>query len=109
MKNRWFHGDISAQDSANRLINKPGGTYLVRFSTSSPGCYTISKVSVQDNSIIHQKIQRQNAMFEIQGRLYHSLPDLIQAESRELSLLSACLGSRFLYLFSEQKVFGYVE
>jgi len=41
----WFHGDISMSESEARLANKMEGTYLVRFSTSEIGTYTISKVS----------------------------------------------------------------
>jgi hypothetical protein len=41
----WFHGDISMSESEARLANKLEGTYLIRFSTSEIGTYTISKVS----------------------------------------------------------------
>jgi hypothetical protein len=44
LQNRWFHGDISTKEAENRLISKGPGAFLVRFSTSAPGTYTMSKV-----------------------------------------------------------------
>lgn len=55
MSTNWFHGDISTADAEVHLMHKPEGTFLVRFSTSEPGAYTISKVSMF-NSISHQRI-----------------------------------------------------
>lgn len=40
----WFHGDISMPESEARLNTKPEGTFLVRFSTSEVGVFTVSKV-----------------------------------------------------------------
>lgn len=39
----WFHGNTSAKESEIKLLNKPIGTFLVRFSTTTPGAVTISK------------------------------------------------------------------
>lgn len=39
----WFHGDIDTQEAENRLVGKDAGTFLVRFSTSAPGAFAISK------------------------------------------------------------------
>jgi len=106
----WFHGNISTHESESNLISKPAGTFLVRFSTSSPGCYTISKVSLNDNSIKHQKIQHKSgAGFEINGKTYKSLQELVKTESQDLNLYTACTGSRFLSLFIEQRISGYVN
>ncbi len=63
-------------------IGSVGGTFLIRFSTSSPGAYTISKVSISDLTIKHQKVVHRmvpgpnntiTAVFEINGRAYSSL------------------------------------
>jgi len=106
----WFHGDISTTESENRLLKKPEGTFLVRFSTSSPGCYTISKIAPKDLSIKHQKIQHKAGTgFEINGRVYNSIQELIKNESQALELYYSCGSSRFLSLFVEQKVTGYVD
>lgn len=107
----WFHGDISTSESENRLIKKPEGTFLVRFSTSSPGCYTISKVSKSDYTIKHQKIHHvAGGEFEVNGVYYKSLQDLIRGESEKLHLLYSCVGSRFIPIFVQNKnISGYVN
>lgn len=107
----WFHGDISTPESENRLIKKPEGTFLVRFSTSSPGCYTISKVSKTDHTIKHQKIHHvPGGDFEVNGTHYRSLQELIRGESENLHLLYSCGGSRFLPIFVQNKnISGYVN
>jgi len=106
----WFHGDISTPESETRLLRKPEGTYLVRFSTSSIGCYTISKVSINDKTIKHQKIQHvPRGDFEINGHSYKTLTDLVKGEAQALNLLTACLGSRYAPLFEQNKqVSGYI-
>jgi len=82
----------------------------VRFSTSSPGFYTISKVA-SDGSIQHQRIihHPNQPAFYMNNRAYASLEDLINQNARELNLISACLGSRFSALFVEQSISGYVQ
>jgi len=111
----WFHGDISTPESELRLGGKPEGTFLVRFSTSSAGCYTVSKVSTGPDgkpSIKHQKIQHRPAsgQFEINGRAYPSLIDLIRSEGTELRLYMACGGSRYQTLFMQSNTYtGYVD
>jgi len=110
MTEPWFHGDISTNESESRLLNKNEGTFLVRFSTSTPGCFTISKVSLSDSTIKHQKIQRlPNGAFEIGGHAYRSLQDLVRSESGALNLHIACVGSRFLPIFMQQKLSGYIN
>jgi len=110
----WFHGDITTPESELRLSGKPEGTFLVRFSTSSAGCYTVTKVSTGPDgqpSIKHQKIQHRPAMgqFEINGRMYPSLIDLIRSEQNELRLYMPCGGSRYQTLFMQQNTAGYVD
>lgn len=106
----WFHGDISTHESENMLLNKPEGMFLVRFSTSSPGCFTISKVSFREKAIKHQKIQhRAGSYFEINGQQYRTLRDLVQNQAQALELYTACPGSRYLGLFMEQRISGYVD
>lgn len=40
----WFHGPIDSDEAKRRLSNMPIGTFLVRFSLTTPGSYTISRV-----------------------------------------------------------------
>lgn len=55
LSKKWFHGNITTKDAEICLLSKGPGAYLVRFSTSSAGTYTLSKVS-RDGSINHQRI-----------------------------------------------------
>jgi len=110
LKKSYFHGDISTVAAEGQLAGKQVGTFLVRFSTSSPGFYTISKVA-SDGSIQHQRIihHPNQPTFYINSRAFSSLEDLVGQTSRELGLISACLGSRFSSLFMEASITGYVQ
>eukprot|EP00005_Dracoamoeba_jomungandri_P004604 CAMPEP_0174258702 /NCGR_PEP_ID=MMETSP0439-20130205/7658_1 /TAXON_ID=0 /ORGANISM="Stereomyxa ramosa, Strain Chinc5" /LENGTH=506 /DNA_ID=CAMNT_0015342317 /DNA_START=155 /DNA_END=1675 /DNA_ORIENTATION=+ len=105
----YFHGVLSTVDAEALLTVKPSGTFLVRFSSSAPGCYTISKKDV-DSSIKHQRIihHPQQGVFYINNKGYASLDELITKEANALALTSPCLGSRYAFLFVEQQVSGYV-
>jgi len=103
----WFHGDSSTKESEDKLFEKHPGTFLVRFSSSSPGCFTISKIS--DGKIKHQKIQHKPGFaYEINGRSYPSLQDLIRGEAQALGLVKACDGSKYLKIFHDEITSGYV-
>jgi len=43
-KEVWFHGDISTPEATAKLTGLPAGSFLIRFSTSFPGKYTISRL-----------------------------------------------------------------
>jgi len=79
-KETWFHGGIS-QEQAETLLNKnhKEGAFLVRFSTSSPGCFTISCIT-KDKLINHLKISRKGSggPFIIGQNSYPSLEFLIK-------------------------------
>jgi hypothetical protein len=78
LRKSYFHGDISTRDAEGQLAGKQVGTFLVRFSTSSPGFYTISKVS-SDGSIQHQRIihHPNQPAFYINNRVRRFLPVLL--------------------------------
>lgn len=102
----WFHGDISMPESEARLGSKPEGTFLVRFSTSEVGVFTVSKVS--PGGISHQRIQRIHGQYVINKKGYTSIVQLVESESHALNLLHPCTGSRFASLFHKQNLRGYV-
>lgn len=54
---KWFFGYITIQSTFNYLYDKPEGTFLVRFSKSNRGDFSISYVS-KDLRIIHQHIDK---------------------------------------------------
>ena len=110
LKKSYFHGDVQTRTAESMLTGKAVGTFLVRFSTSEAGAFTISKVHV-DNSINHQRISHRpnQAGYSINNRDYASLEELITKEAKGLGLVQACLGSRFLPLFVNQSISGYVQ
>jgi len=74
----WFFGDISTQDAVEELTGRPAGTFLVRFSESVPGCYTLSQVK-EGRRILHQRIKHTpGGPYIYEKANYDSLPDLIQ-------------------------------
>jgi len=107
MQYSWFHGDVSMAESEARLNNKSEGTFLVRFSTSEVGVFTISKVSA--TGISHQRIQRVQGQYIVNKKGYVSLPSLIEGESHSLNLLTPCGGSRFASLFRKVQLSGYLN
>lgn len=105
----WFHGDVSTHESENRLAVRQMGTFLVRFSTSERGNFTISKVS-QRHAITHQRIHRDAfGAYEINGHTYPSLEALIGGESARLHLLYPATGSRFTQIFHQGPAAGYIN
>jgi serine/threonine protein kinase len=42
---RWFHGDTTARESTIKLAEQPPGTFLVRFSRSQLGSFTVAYVT----------------------------------------------------------------
>lgn len=110
MSTNWFHGDISTADAEVHLMHKPEGTFLVRFSTSEPGAYTISKVSMF-NSISHQRIVHKPSSdaYTINGNTYSSVQELVDKEKQSLNLLVACPDSRFAVLFANANIQGYIN
>jgi len=110
---KWFHGNITTKDAEICLLSKGPGAYLVRFSTSAPGTYTLSKVS-RDGSINHQRIVYQQLPngqtgFSINNKMYPTLDALINGEARELGLVAGCLGSKYSVLFVDLPTRGYMQ
>jgi hypothetical protein len=47
LKEKWFYGFLSGEESIRLLQGQPTGTYLVRFSRSRPGSFALSFVWVR--------------------------------------------------------------
>jgi serine/threonine protein kinase len=60
LRTEWFHGEISREEAESRLTGVVPGTYLVRLSTTSGNCFTISKMS-KSGKINHQRIKYSHA------------------------------------------------
>jgi len=101
IKEPWFHGDLSTPQSEILLAHKPAGSFLVRFSTSSPGAYTISRVSHTNNSISHHRITNQpGSGFIWNNKAYPTLIDLMRDAKAELGLIYPCAGSKYQTIFA---------
>jgi hypothetical protein len=101
LKKKWFHGNISTQNATDRLSGQEAGTFLIRFSSSAPGCYTISSV---DNNlrVLHQRVTyTQKKGFEFWSKSYETLKVLIRKEKKHHLFLKACPGSPYKHLFEE--------
>eukprot|EP01097_Dermamoeba_algensis_P001375 TRINITY_DN1518_c0_g2_i1.p1 TRINITY_DN1518_c0_g2~~TRINITY_DN1518_c0_g2_i1.p1 ORF type:complete len:555 (+),score=119.45 TRINITY_DN1518_c0_g2_i1:113-1777(+) len=101
IKEPWFHGDISTPQSELLLGHKPNGTFLVRFSTSSPGAYTISRVGHTNGAISHHRIINQPGTgFLWNTKAYPSLIELMRDVKNELGLLYPAGGSKYQSIFA---------
>jgi len=95
----WFHGDCETQQAQERLSGKPGGTFLVRFSSREAGWYTVSQITA-NRVILHQRIKHSpGSDFVIDEESYPSLSALVKG--RGLTL--ACEGSRFIHLTQSEQ------
>ena len=104
----WFHGDLDTREAERLLGGRSIGTYLVRFSTSAPGGFTISKVS--SKNITHQRILHTSQGFSIGNNKFATLEDLINSSRVDLHLDQSCPGSKFSQLFeSTNNVDGYIQ
>jgi len=86
----WFHGDTDSQRAQELLSGKPSGTFMIRFSNSVSGWYTISQI---DGKVIqHQRISHDpGEPYVIEDDSYASLADLIEKRN----LAQPCEGSRY--------------
>jgi serine/threonine protein kinase len=59
----WFHGNLSKEETVEKLQNQPPGTFLVRFS-ADPGCYVIGLCKPSAASV-PQKTQSQISLLKV--------------------------------------------
>jgi len=98
---QWFHGDVSTNEAQVRLSGFPNGTFLVRFSTTHPGCYTISSLTQNATNIKHQRVSFVPGKgFNNNGQWYNSIDEIIR-ESENLFIPAP--GSRYQSLFVDQQ------
>jgi len=108
LRKNWFFGDLGTKEAESKLTSEPFGTFLVRFSSSHAGCYTISKVAKQ--SITHQRIiHTPGHGFYINSKRYHSLEEMIMMAEKELNATRPCPGHPFSNLFINFRVGGYIQ
>eukprot|EP01090_Pellita_catalonica_P020204 TRINITY_DN7109_c0_g2_i1.p1 TRINITY_DN7109_c0_g2~~TRINITY_DN7109_c0_g2_i1.p1 ORF type:complete len:178 (-),score=21.22 TRINITY_DN7109_c0_g2_i1:50-583(-) len=102
-KQSYFHGFLDTDEAKAILDGRQDETFLVRFSSSSPGSLTISKIS--SGVITHQRIHHppNKEGYVINDSSYSSLLELILAERHSLSLSWACKGSKFYAMYKGMK------
>lgn len=108
----WFHGELTLTESQQRLSGLPGGTFLVRFSSTQPGCFTISSLTQGNSSIKHQRVlyDANQQIFYFNGGKYASLDDIIK-DSNELFIPCPNRDSKYQSIFVDQPhaVIGYTS
>jgi len=98
----WFHGDIDAVEASRRLRGMPEGTFLIRFSLTVPGSYTISRVvDCEKDQVANSRIKFVPGKgFTVEDRkFFDTLTSLIHSLKNQLGLTHACGGSQYVELF----------
>uniref|UniRef100_A0A6B2L2S5 Non-specific protein-tyrosine kinase n=1 Tax=Arcella intermedia TaxID=1963864 RepID=A0A6B2L2S5_9EUKA len=99
LKETWFHGDIDTKRADELLTSKPSGTFLIRFSSSTEGWFTLSQIN--DKLIQHFRVSHSPGQpYVLDKILYSSLYDLVS----QRGLTQPCTGSKYERLFDESKV-----
>eukprot|EP01116_Phalansterium_solitarium_P024541 TRINITY_DN9013_c0_g4_i2.p1 TRINITY_DN9013_c0_g4~~TRINITY_DN9013_c0_g4_i2.p1 ORF type:complete len:596 (-),score=163.58 TRINITY_DN9013_c0_g4_i2:28-1815(-) len=95
---KWFHGNVTSVQAENMLVKQAErGCFLVRFSTSNPGSYTLSSLGA-DKQVRHRRINhRPGGPFDIGDITFPSLEALIKNPPRGLDIVvkKYCHGSQF--------------
>jgi len=75
---RWFYGDITIDQAKKELKFLPVGYFLVRFSESQPGFYTLSQLS-PENKVVNKRIKHSlGGPFVYDNKNFSSLKELIE-------------------------------
>jgi len=100
LNQRWFHGELSITDAKSLLSRANKGEFLVRFSSSERGHFTISFKS--DGKPIHYRIKHEplSSNFEIGTTTYSSLCELIVNAQTRWDLTPPLFESPFVTIFS---------
>jgi len=103
LKEKWFHGDLTQQEAEDRLSDQTKGTFLIRFSASAPGCFTISHIN-KSKQLCHQRVTHVPGKgFYFWEDRYDSLRDLIKDQRKKQYFVSPCPGSSYQKLFPKKK------
>lgn len=85
------------------LKNKREGTFLFRFSATTPGSFTLS-VHRQKKKIVHLRVTRQmDGGVCHDGKSYSDIEAFIAANKEHYNLQHPCSGSRFGYIFQSKE------
>jgi hypothetical protein len=103
----WFFGDISRVEAESLLRVSGKGFFLIRFSASQPGSFTISFLFSPQTGPKHIRINR-NAGGQLiySGATYPTLDEFIRAQQQALNLKMFCPGSTFAKLWEGRQRLG---
>merc|ERR1712137_1338410 len=115
VKQPWFHGDVSKEQTEAILRGYKPGFFLVRLSSTVSGCFTISRVT-PNNTIHHHRIDYKvgrgyatrsivdkKTVITDPSKSLHGFIGLLKAD---MHLETACPGSKYRYLFKATVVSG---
>ena len=82
IKPPFFFGWLDQVGSRQLLLNKPAGSFLLRFSQASPGTYTLS-VALENGQIgnwriVVEKISKTVTQYRLEGHIFGSFHELIE-------------------------------
>eukprot|EP01088_Endostelium_zonatum_P001123 TRINITY_DN1140_c0_g1_i2.p1 TRINITY_DN1140_c0_g1~~TRINITY_DN1140_c0_g1_i2.p1 ORF type:complete len:342 (-),score=76.17 TRINITY_DN1140_c0_g1_i2:174-1199(-) len=100
-KKPWFFGSLSMKEVESFLLGKKKGTFLVRFSASNAGSYTVSVID-KKNKVKHIRIGRgEGGKYGFEGNWCSSLEEFINvtSKSKENPLEVPCSGSPYQNFF----------
>jgi serine/threonine protein kinase len=107
LKMKGFFGAIESKDAENLIgARKTKGDYLIRFSNSEPGSFTITSYSKQ-GQVTHYRISHKaGSSYELLNKQFSSLEQLIRDIKKELFLKNPLSGSPFenFFLTYEKKL-----
>ena len=108
LKEKWFHGDLTQHEAEDRMNDQSKGTFLIRFSSSAPGCFTISHIN-KNKKMCHQRVTHVPGKgFTFWDDQYESLRDLIKDQRKKQYFVSPCAGSSYQKLFPKKARRGHV-
>jgi len=98
---KFFHGDISQEDSERLLRNAKTGAYLVRFS-SVAGCYTLSWMG-KNNFEHHRIVNVPGSGVVVWSTQFKDIRAVIKEGKNKKYFSKHCSGSPYEYLFNPKK------
>jgi len=85
---KWFFGDLTPPKSVDEFKGKPVGSFLIRFSETLRGCYTLSQVS-ENRMVSHHRIKHKiGEPYVLEGSSYQSLSEIIEQKNYDKPLMS---------------------
>ena len=105
MRNAWFHGATTKEETATRLQGTKPGSFLVRFSEQTGadpvlGFLAISFINRENQSLQHVRIQHACGVgYRVGEHVFPALSDLVAFFHNRNEITSPCPGSPYARIF----------